>query len=345
MNTNQAGLVERVEFRGARRVPADTLRALIYTKPGDPYDVEALHRDFIALWNTNRFDDIRLEADTGDHGGVVLRFVLTERPVIRTLNYEGNKSVSTSEILDRFKERKVGLTVESQYDPAKVQHAAVVLKEYLAERGHQFATVTPELHRIPPNSLEVIFKVDEGPKVKVGEIKPTGNEVFSDLEVIRAMKNLKPIGIPYSIYLENIFSKTYDASKFAEDQERIRQAYTDKGYWFAKVVNGEVVLRDVAGSGRKISNFFLGSKPGKRADLTLTIEEGQAAEAGQDRLRRREAVPHAGRAFPPTVPDAAGRCFLHRETAQGHREHEKAVRRFRLHRFRSGARHRSRQRH
>ena len=53
-----------------------------------------------------------------------------------------------------------------------MQHAAVVLKEYLAERGHQFATVTPELHRIPPNSLEVIFKVDEGPKVKVGEINP-----------------------------------------------------------------------------------------------------------------------------------------------------------------------------
>ena len=274
-NANQAGLIERVEFRGARRVPADTLRALIYTKPGDPYNEEALHRDFIALWNTNRFDDVRLEADNGEHSGIILRFVVTERPVIRTLNYEGNKSVSVSEILDRFKERKVGLTVESQYDPAKVQHAAVVLKEYEAERGHQFATVTPDLHRIPPNSLEVIFKVDEGPKVKVGEIKPTGNEVFSDLEVVRAMKNLKPIGIPYSIFLENLFSKTFDASKFAEDQERIRQAYTDKGYWFAKVVNGEVVLRDVAGSGRKLTNFFLGSKPGKRADLNLTIEEGK----------------------------------------------------------------------
>ena len=34
-----------------------------------------------------------------------------------------------SEILDRFKERKVGLTVESQYDPNKIQRAAVVLKE------------------------------------------------------------------------------------------------------------------------------------------------------------------------------------------------------------------------
>ena len=269
---NQSGTIERIEFRGARRVPADTLRALIFTKPGDPYSEETLHRDFIALWNTNRFDDIRLETEPGEHGGIIVRFVLTERSVIRTINYEGMKSVSTSEILDRFKERKVGLSVESQYDPAKVQRAAVVLKEYLSERGRQFATVTPVLHRIPPNSLELIFKVDEGPKVQVGKIQPQGNTVFSDREIIRAMKNLKPYGIPYSIYLEDLFAKTYDAAKFAEDQERIREAYTDKGYWFAKVINGQVVLRDVGGSGKTL--FFFKNKPGKRADLTVQLEEG-----------------------------------------------------------------------
>jgi outer membrane protein insertion porin family len=124
---NQSGVIERIEFRGARRVPADTLRALIFSKPGDPYNEETLHRDFIALWNTNRFDDIRLETEPGEHGGIIVRFVLTERSVIRTISYDGMKSVSTSEILDRFKERKVGLSVESQYDPAKVQRAAVVL--------------------------------------------------------------------------------------------------------------------------------------------------------------------------------------------------------------------------
>ena len=36
------------------------------------------------------------------------------------------------------------------------------------------------------------------------------------------MKNLKPIGVPHSIFLENIFSKTYDATKLEEDTERVR---------------------------------------------------------------------------------------------------------------------------
>ncbi len=171
-------VIENIEFRGVRRVPADTLRAMIFSKRGDKYDPDSLHRDFMALWNTGRFDDIRMEREQGKTGWII-RFVMVERRVIRSIKYDGNKSVSTSEILDRFKERKVGLSVESQYDPNKIQRAKNVLQEYLAERGRQFATVDPELHQVPPSSLEVVFKVNEGPKVKVGTITFEGNKVFS----------------------------------------------------------------------------------------------------------------------------------------------------------------------
>ena len=43
--------------------------------------------------------------------GWILRFNMAERRVIRSIKYDGNKSVTNSEILDRFKERKVGLSV------------------------------------------------------------------------------------------------------------------------------------------------------------------------------------------------------------------------------------------
>src|SRR5437016_3578427 len=44
-------IIEDITFRGSRRVPQDTLRALIYTRKGDHYDEERLRRDFVALWN------------------------------------------------------------------------------------------------------------------------------------------------------------------------------------------------------------------------------------------------------------------------------------------------------
>jgi len=215
-------VVEAVEFRGARRVPQDTLRAMILTRKGDKIDEELLRRDFMTLWNSGRFDDITLEKEAG-RTGYILRFQVVERRIVRSIKYEGAKSVTVSEILDRFKERRVGLTVEAQYDPNKVQRAAIVLKEFLAERGRQYATVEPELRQIPPSTMEVVFKVTEGPKVKMGKINIEGNKIFNDRTVIRAMKNLHPIGVPRSIFLENIFAKTYDSSKLEEDKQRLKK--------------------------------------------------------------------------------------------------------------------------
>ncbi|HEU0120728.1 MAG TPA: outer membrane protein assembly factor BamA, partial [Bryobacteraceae bacterium] len=246
---------------------------MILTRKGDKIDEETLHRDFMSLWNTGRFDDISLEREAG-RTGYILRFIVVERRIVRSIKYEGAKSVTVSEILDRFKERRVGLTVEAQYDPNKVQRAAVVLKEFLAERGRQYATVEPELRQIPPSTMEVVFKVIEGPKVKMGDIKIEGNKIFSDRTVIRAMKNLHPIGIPRSYILENIFAKTFDSSKLEEDKQRIQVFYQEKGYFTTRAGEHKLVIRDTGGSGLKIP-LFKPNKPGKKADLTVNIEESR----------------------------------------------------------------------
>jgi len=267
-------VIEAIIFTGARRVPQDTLRSLISTKKGDIYNEDELHRDFMSLWNSGRFDDLRLETEPGTNGGVIVRFVVTERRVVRSIRYENLKSVTVSELLDRFKERKVGLSVESQYDPNKVQRAAVVIKEYLAERGRQFATVEPEVHQIPPSSLEIVFNVDEGPKVKVGKITILGNQAFSQRDVIRAMKNTHDYGIPHSILFENIFARTYDSTKLDEDKERIRDAYQSKGYFTARVLDQTTQIVDTGGHGFRIP-LLRENAPGKAVNITLPVEEGR----------------------------------------------------------------------
>lgn len=266
-------VVEAVEFRGSRRVPQDTLRALIFTKKGDRIDGETLNRDFMALWNTGRFDDIKLEKEPS-RTGYILRFIVTERRVIRTIKYEGNKSLTLSEILDRYKERKVGLQVESQYDPNKVQRAKNILLEYLSERGRQFAKVEPVIRQIPPSSLEIVYKIDEGPKVHVGKIDIKNNKVFTAKAIRRAMKNLHPIGIPYSIFLEELFSKTYDSTKLDEDMDRIRVMMQQKGHFTARVTDHTAKIIDTVPTRVKLP-FAQRSKPGKAADLTLTVDEGK----------------------------------------------------------------------
>src|ERR1019366_1728978 len=270
----QAGeTIEAIVFRGARRVPQDTLKALITTKAGDIFSDDAMRRDFMALWNTGRFDDIQLETEPG-RIGLIVTFVVTERRVIRSINYEGIHSVTVSEILDRFKERKVGLSVESQYDPNKIQRAAIVLKEYLAERGRQYATVEPQIEQLPPSSLKVTFNVNEGPKVKVGAIKISGNEAYNQRWVVAAMKNLKPYGVPHSILFENIFAKTFDQEKLEEDKERIVQAYRDHGYFTAKTLDETVKIIPKGGRGWRAPPIKTASA-GIYADIGIPVEEGR----------------------------------------------------------------------
>ncbi|MDR3699889.1 MAG: outer membrane protein assembly factor BamA [Candidatus Sulfopaludibacter sp.] len=265
--------ITEIDFRGARRTPADMLKTLIRTRVGDVYNEEALGRDFMILYNSGRFDDIRLESEADPKGGIIIRWVVAERRVIRSIDYQGIHTVTVSEILDRFKERKVGLTVESQYDPNKVQRAAIVLKEFLSERGRQYATVDPVVEQIPPSSLKVTFNVNEGPKVKVGTITIDGNKAKNSRWVTTAMKNLHPYGIPHSIVFENMFAKTYDQAKLEEDKERIRQAYTDDGYFRATTLEETVTIVPRSGRGWRLP-LLKSNGPGIFADIKLPVDEG-----------------------------------------------------------------------
>ena len=266
----QENLITEIRIHGNRRIPAETIKARIFSKPGDVYDQAALERDFNSLWNTGYFEDLRFEREETAKGWIIHVYV-KEKPTIREIKYLGLNSVSQSDVLDRFKERKVSLTQESQYDPTRVKKAEVVLKELLAEHGRQFATIRSEVRPIPPAAVGLTFVVKEGPKVKVGRIKFEGNKKLNSRELRYAMKNLRPIGVPHSIFLENIFSKTYDASKLSEDTERVRDAYQQKGYFKALVEDPKTSIRDVGG-GFRIPLIQKGK--GKVVDITIPVEEG-----------------------------------------------------------------------
>ena len=233
----------------------------------------------MVLWNTGYFDDLRLELEEGDTGRIV-RFVATERRVVRSIKYEGLKSATVSDVLERFKERRVGLSVETRYDPTRVQRAVVVLRELLGERGRQYAKVEPQVSQIPPSSVEVIFNVEEGPKVKVGKLNVEGNTVLSDKTVRRAMKPLHPMGLPRSILFEKMFKKTFDINKLEISKEMVRNAYQERGYFKATVTRHELDSHDV--TSRKLFPIPLISKgTGKQTDVTIFLDEGQEYRLGK----------------------------------------------------------------
>ena len=262
-----------------------------------------------------------------------------EKPTIREIKYVGLSSVSQSDVLDKFKERKVGLTQESQYDPTKVKRAEVVIKELLAAHGHQFATVTSEVRPIPPAAVGLTFVIKEGPKVKVGKITFEGNKALNSRELQSAMKNLKPIGVPHSVFtpafLENLFPRTYDSTKLNEDAERVRYFYQTKGYFKALVADPEdadprhqaavvLALFQEAGQGRRYH-----ASGGRRRSL----------QAEGDHVYRQQGGGRYSRLARP-VQDQRRRHLRYRGDPQGPGEPAQGLCGAGLHQFRACAEHR-----
>ncbi|HMF00104.1 MAG TPA: outer membrane protein assembly factor BamA, partial [Terriglobia bacterium] len=225
--------IESVEIRGNQRIPKDTIKYHLQTKPGDVLRPEIIRRDVKELYAQMFFDDIRVDAEDGEHGGIVVVFVVKERRLIRSIDFIGANSISRSDILDKLKEKKISVSQESPYDASKIKHVESVIKAMLAEKGHQDATVDTTAEDIPPNSVKLTFKINEGPAVKIEKIKIEGNTVFSDRQIKRAMKLSKETG-PLTLFTSK---DTYYDLKLADDLTRIRILYADHGYVRANILD------------------------------------------------------------------------------------------------------------
>src|SRR6201982_618883 len=159
-----------------------------------------------------------------------------------------------------MRETQFGISFESQYDPTRIKKAEVAIKDLLAEHGRQFATIRSEVRAIPPAAVGITFVVKEGPKVKVGRIKFQGNRNINSRTLRAAMKNLKPIGIPHSIFLENIFAKTYDQTKLEEDTERVRNEYQNRGFFKVLVQDPKTEIHDTGHPGVRIPLLQKGAR-------------------------------------------------------------------------------------
>jgi outer membrane protein insertion porin family len=223
--------IERIDIRGNRRIPEDTIRFYIQSRPGEPYDEARLELDLRALYKANFFENIEIQERDGDTGKIIT-FIVKEKPLIRAIEYVGNKSFTESNILDHFKEKKVGLTVDSQYDPAKIRAAERALKDLMTQNGKPLGTVHSEIENIPPSSVRVRFVMDEGPKVRIGQIHFIGNKVFSEKELKGAMKLDKERGL---LTIFKGTDKYHEAKLEADIEMNLKAYYKERGYMQVQV--------------------------------------------------------------------------------------------------------------
>src|ERR1051325_11682709 len=218
--------IERFEAVGNTSVATDTIRVYLGINPGDPYDPDTIQRNFLNLWQTGLFDDIRIEAEKTPNG-VIVRAIVKERPRIGSVEVRGNKELNNSKISEELEKDKIDLHVGNTIEQTLVRRAAEAIKKAYAENGYEGVSVdttTEDLNE--PGEKKIVFIINEGIKATVKAVDFVGNHRFSSRRLRRQMKEVQPNNIVSWVRKKNL----YIPSKLDEDLEHVKNYYQDYGY-------------------------------------------------------------------------------------------------------------------
>jgi outer membrane protein insertion porin family len=171
---------------------------------------------------------------------VVIRFTVTERPIVSRVTFVGNKGVNRSDLLS-----VVTLKANDVVNQAKlrVDEAAIIAK-YL-EKGFPDIKVRSETRRAADSTIMVTFFIEEGEKIVIRRILFEGNNVFSD-RALRGQLSLK------AKFLLN--DGAFQESKLIPDRAAVVQYYHDRGYIDADVTD---VVRNIEKDAKGNNNMTI----------------------------------------------------------------------------------------
>jgi outer membrane protein insertion porin family len=237
-----------------------------------PYKEETVLEDFKRLWATNFLDNIWIEVkDAPYENGVVGKHVvfnLEERERVKIVDYTGSKQLDSTKIDEKLKEESVTIRLDSFIDPGLIRRVEGIIRDLLAEKGYQFATVRHEVKPMPggPKLVHLTFVMDEGPKVRIRDIEFVGNEKVGDGALKRQMKTNKEQWLFSFITGRG----TYNEAAFEEDAERAAEYYRNEGYIAARI--GQPELKYLDDSGDKKTRYI---------QLRIPVQEGERYKVGE----------------------------------------------------------------
>jgi outer membrane protein insertion porin family len=228
--------------------------------------------DFKRLWATGFLDNLWIEVvdDAYPNGVMGKRIIyhMEERPRVKIVDYTGSTKIERTKVEEKMKEAGVALRLDSFLDQSVIKRVQGIVKGLMAEKGYEFAEVTPSVEELPtgPKLVKVVFDIKEGPKVKVRALNFTGNRAVGDRSLGRQMKETKARG-----WLSWITGKgTYQEAKFDEDADKVLEYYRNKGYIQARVGRPEIKVLEDSADGKT-----------RWVQLDIPVDEGSRYRIGE----------------------------------------------------------------
>ncbi len=231
-----------VVIEGRETIPEYAILQSVKAKKGRVITPQEVQEDVAALRRTHWFSSVK-PIYRRTSRGLVLVYEVRERPIIRKVQFIGNKKIKSGEL-----EAHTGLRTNQPFDVALNREAVARIKSLYLEKGFRNAVV--EMTKgSDPRDREVVISISEGPKTRVHWRNFEGNTFASDA-VLRT-KLASKTAILWT------FGGIYDPQVVENDVITLTQYYNNLGFFDAKVTHRDEIDDDQKG-----------------VSLVFTIDEG-----------------------------------------------------------------------
>jgi len=255
--------ISDIRINGLQRVSAGSVFGALPLNVGDEADDRRLVDSTRALFKTGFFQDIQLSREDD-----VLVINVVERPSVASIEFEGNKAISTEDLMKGMKQS--GLTEGEIFQRATLEGVRNELQRQYVAQGRYSASVETQVVAQPRNRVGVKIKINEGEVASIQHINVVGNTVFAD-DALTDQFTLKTSN--WLSFFKN--DDKYAREKLSGDLERLRSYYLDRGY-----INMDISSTQVSMTPDK-----------KHVYITVNIQEGQKYTVREVKLSGELKVP------------------------------------------------------
>jgi outer membrane protein insertion porin family len=222
--------VAEIRIVGNKTIPTTQILNELQTRVGRPFDPALVQRDVRKLAARGWFVNVQPTYEQAANGRVVI-FKVVERPVIRYVEYLGNRGIRTKK-LAKETELKVGGPV----DPYAVEEARRKLEGLYQRNGFNNAQVTI-LEGNESTDNGVVFVINEGTSQKVWRVVFEGNTFATDGQLRTKIQTKRPMLMIFKGYL--------DREQLDADVQSLTAYYRSFGFFQAKV-GRQIIFNDDA---------------------------------------------------------------------------------------------------
>lgn len=225
-----AFVVQQIQYQGVQRIPLSSVEANNPIKVGEDLTPDLSNQALSDLFKTGYFKNVQFYNQNG-----TLIVQVEELPTIAAVNIKGNSLIKTAQLTTVL--NSVGLQVGNMFNQTLINQIQQSLVTEYNSQGKYAVQVNVDVVPTTDNRVNVDINISEGLDTKIEDINITGNQIFTDKQLIKAI----PMSTPN---LVSFFTGTdvYSSDKMQKAMQALTDFYLNHGYLDFHVNSAEASL-------------------------------------------------------------------------------------------------------